>query len=115
MANLIDFLTSVQNLVKAFNAFTQSNIQLSGAANTKNLSETTLIKTGTGRIATLSVTTAGTAVGGLYDSATQGGATSATLLVVVPMDVGVFPINMAYQNGLVYVPGLGQTAAICYT
>ena len=115
MANLIDFLTSVQNLVKAFNSFTQSNIQLSGASNTKNLSSALLIKTGTGRIATVSVTTAGTAVGGLYDSATQGGATSATLLVVVPMEVGVFPINMTYQDGLVYVPGLGQSAAIGYT
>ena len=70
MASLDDVLTSLQNIVKAFNSFSQSNIQLSGTTNTQNLSATTLIKTGSGRMLTISVTTAGTTVGGLYDSAT---------------------------------------------
>jgi hypothetical protein len=115
MASLSDILTTSQNIVRAFNSFSQSNIDLSGQKNTLNLSTTTLVKTGSGRIATLSITTAGTASGGLFDAATVDAATSANLLVVVPDAIGVFAVNMTYQNGLVYIPGTGQTAAICYT
>ena len=115
MASLSDILTTAQNIVRAFNTFTQSNVQLSGSTNTFNLSNTTSIKAGSGRIVTVSVTTGGTTVGGLYDAANATGATSDTLLIVVPTTVGVYPVNMTYQNGLVFIPGGGQSAAICYT
>ncbi len=115
MASLDDVLTSLQNIVKAFNSFSQSNIQLSGTTNTQNLSATTLIKTGSGRMLTISVTTAGTTVGGLYDSATIDAANQNNLLIVVLNGVAFAPVNMTFQNGLVYIPGTGQTVAICYT
>lgn len=115
MASLDDVLTTMQNVVKAFNSFTQSNLQLSGTTNSQNLTTTTLLKSGSGRIVTVSVTTAGTTVGGLYDSATIANANATNLLIVVESTIGVSLVNMTYQNGLVYIPGASQAAAICYT
>ena len=115
MANLSDFLTTMQNVVKAFNSFAQSNIELAGNKNTLNLSASTQVKTGAGRILAVSITTAGTTVGGLYDAATIGAIGPTNLLIVVPTTVGVSSYNLTFQYGLVYVPGAGQHAAFGYT
>jgi hypothetical protein len=115
MANLSDFLTTMQNVVKAFNSFSQSNIELTGNKNTLNLSTTVQIKTGSGRVMAASITTGGTTVGGLYDAASIGAIGPTNLIIVVPTDVGFFNLNMTFQYGLVYVPGAGQHAAFGYT
>jgi hypothetical protein len=115
MASLLDAVTVLQNIVKAFNNFTYSNVQLSGSSNTQNLTAMTLVKNTTGRILAVSVNTAGTTTGGLYDAATTAAANSTNLLVTVPNTVGVFTANMTFKNGLVYIPGTAQATAICYS
>jgi hypothetical protein len=86
-----------------------------GRQSTNGLSANTQIKVGSGRLARVSVTTAG-AAGSLYDSANlNAGITAANLIGVVPATVGVYLFDWPFYNGLVYEPGAAQVASITYS
>jgi len=72
-----------------------------------------LVQTGFVRLTGYSVTTAG-APGQLCDAATLPGALSSTVVGIVSASVGYFPVDMVFTNGLVYLPGSGQIAALFY-
>lgn len=79
-----------------------------------NLSADTVVKSVKGRIAKVSVLTAGSAPGFIYDAATVGTASAANLLAAVPNVVGVYDIDMPAATGIVYVHGTAQVVAISY-
>ena len=79
-----------------------------------NLTTSTLVKAGHGRIARVSVLVAGSGAGSVNDSATTGGAATANEIAVIPATVGVYQIDFPYTNVLVVVPGTGQTVAVSY-
>ena len=78
------------------------------------MSASTLVFAGPGRLARVSVTTAG-AADALDDSATVGGIGTANQIGVVPAVVGVYFFDWPCLNGLVYAPDTGQIASVSFT
>ena len=79
----------------------------------KNLSASTVLKTGNGMVYNVSVITAG-AQGALHDCATTGAAAASNQIAAVPAVAGTVVVNMPFFDGLVYVPGAAQVASIGY-
>ena len=79
------------------------------------LTAPTQVKTGQGRLLTVSVIVAGTAAGAAYDSAsTAGGNTAANQLVAIPNQIGTYTFGGQFFAGLVVTPGTGQTVAVVF-
>ena len=84
-----------------------------GASTSLNVAASSVIQTGAGRVGRVSVIVAG-AAGALYDSATAASAVAANEIAVIPATQGNIAIDMPFTNGLVYIPGASQVAAISY-
>jgi hypothetical protein len=116
-ASTTALLTALQNVVTALNSQTQATLSIAGLTVATAISAATVVKTAAGRVCRVSVTTAGSAVGHIYD-ANQLGVTTKPLWVIPeaaqpngePFDVG---IPAAY--GVLVVPGTGQTVAVSYS
>lgn len=79
-----------------------------------NVSANTLVKSVGGRVAKVNVTTAGSTTGGIYDSATIGGAGASNLVAVIPNTVGNYTIDFPCKNGIVFQTGTGMVVSISY-
>jgi hypothetical protein len=111
--SLSDLLTAVKNLVTGVNALTQTYLNVEGAQNFAGITSPTVIKASSGRVARISVTTAGSATGTVYDGAALGATTKP--LYVIPNTVGVVKVNLPTSFGLLVVPGTGQEVAGSYS
>ena len=87
--------------------------QTGGVKTALGVSASTVIKAAPGRIARVSVTTAG-AAGAIYDSLTVAGVGASNLIATIPATVGVYAIDFSVTNGIVYVPGVSQVASFSY-
>ena len=112
MASTDDLLTAQKGFVTATNNSTQTMLQVNGISPAYGLTATTVVKTGAGRLAKVSIIVAGSANGTAYD-ATSASVTTAPIYMI-PMTVGVVEVNMPFQNGLVVAPGSGQTVSVSY-
>lgn len=113
MANLSDILTTAQNIPTAINALATTYLKVQGNQNAADISTTTLVSSSPGRVATVVVSTAGSAVGHIYDqSATTP---TARVLFVIPMTVGINVVNMPASYGILVVPGSGQVVTVSYS
>jgi len=112
-ASLSDILTTAKNLVTAVGTAFQNYLNAQGSASVSNISAAILVKQGAGRVATVVVTTAGSAPGSVYD----GNSTASTTnkIYVIPNTVGVQVVNMPVNLGINVVPGTGQVVAISYS
>lgn len=113
MTSLTDILTTSKNIVTALNQLGQTYLQVEGAKLASGITAATLVQTGQGRVARVSVVVAGSAAGAVYD-ATDASATT-NQIAVLPTTVGVIEINLPVNNGIVVAPGTGQTIAISYS
>lgn len=87
-----------------------------GTATTLNITAATIIKSSPGRVWTVSVLVAGSAAGGVYDNTLTTGNTVANQVGVIPNTAGPVNFNaMPTANGIVVVPGTGQTLAISWS
>lgn len=91
-----------------------------GAASTKlDITAATLVKSGAGRLWSISTIVNGSTIGTANDSATTGGAAVANQLCQIDDTSGdslkTFPGGFPFTNGLVIVPGTGQTLVCSYT
>ena len=68
MASLDDILTASKNVVTAINNVAQTYLNVQGAKSQSNVTAATLVKSGSGRIASISVLTAGITAGHIYDT-----------------------------------------------
>jgi hypothetical protein len=122
MANIDDLVTVQKNGVVAINALTatleafraiyQSFV---GDKTFLGASESSLVATGAGRLVNLVVSVTGATAGSVHDSATVQGATAANVIAVIPATPGITQINVPYSDGLVLLPGAGQTVSITYS
>ena len=78
-----------------------------------NIAASTVVKAGVGRLARVSVITAG-AAGTVNDCATVGAAAIGNQIGVIPATVGIYYFDWPYFNGLTYVLGAGQVIAVSY-
>lgn len=113
MATLSDVLTSIQNLVVAFNGVNDGITSQVPHFTSGQMVASTLILPGFVRVTGISVVTAGSA-GGLYDAQSIAAATADTQVYAVPATAGFLPVQMVFTRGVVYIPGAGQVAAVFY-
>lgn len=111
--SLDDILTAAKNIVTAINGAAQTYLSVNGNQIAGNITATTLIKSGAGRIATCSIVVAGNTTGTIYD----GASTSATTLPLftIPDTLGIVTVNLPVLNGIVVTPGTGQTVSIGFS
>lgn len=115
MASLDDILTTQKNGVVALGNIAQINKRVAGTNTSSALTASTQVNVGPARLVSLSVIVAGSAAGGVYNSATTGGAGTGNQICAIPNTVGVFQIGAELTAGIVVTPGSGQTVAVTYT
>lgn len=119
MASLDDILTTQKNGVVALNNVFNALSILNPTATSATVTAPTLIVAGRGRLLSFSVVIAGSGAGTVHNAGappgTPNGNTAANALVATPATVGVYPVNMIFTNGLLIVPGTGQSINVTYS
>jgi hypothetical protein len=113
MSSLSDILTTAKNIVTAISQLGQTYLSVEGSQITTNITSATLVLSGQGRIARVSVIVAGSGAGSIYDASSASATTDK--LWTIPTTVGITEINLPVNNGIVVAPGSGQTVAISYS
>ena len=114
MAALDDILTTQKNGVVAINSYVNAVNFHSGTLNSKELSSSTVVKSSSGWVATVSVIVVGTSQGYLYDSNSTSSLTN-NRIYAVPNTLGIYQIQMPFATGLTFVPGTNSVVAIGYS
>ena len=114
-ASTTDILTAIKNIVTALNAESQAYLNVQGQANSSAITTATVVKSSAGRICSVSVITAGSATGMVYDSAVAGVTTKP--LYVIPNAVALAPyvVNLPASFGITVVPGASQKVTVSYS
>lgn len=113
MASLSDILTTAKNIATAINGVAQTYVAVQGAKISQNITTSLVVSAAPGRLATVSVTTAGTTTGTIYDAAATGITTRP--IYTIPNTVGVVFVNLPLAYGAVIVPGTGQAVTVSYS
>jgi hypothetical protein len=112
-ASLSDILTAAKNIVTATNNSARQTLLLAGAQVDAGISANRSILNGQGRLVTVSVTTAGSTTGTIYD---VNGLTSNNLpLYTIPMAVGTYQVGLPCNFGLLVTPGTGMVVTVSYS
>lgn len=115
-ASLSDLLTAVQHVASNIAQAAQTYLAVNGQQSRSGIaasSGSVLLKQGSGRVAYVNVTIAGTTVGGLVDS--NSAAATSPVMAVIPDTVGSYFINLPFNLGLVVVPGAGMTVSVSWS
>lgn len=115
MASLDEIINVAQNIVQAINGAAQTYLQAAGVSSYENVTASTLIKKGQGRICRVSVLTAGSTTGLVHDAASTALTTTNNRLAVLGNTVGIVEIQMPFDDGLVIIPGTGQEVSVSYS
>lgn len=113
MTSLSDILTAAKNIVTALNQMGQTFMEVEGQSVASGIASTTIVKSGQGRIARISVVAAGTETGMVYDADRTSDTSSPIFLI--PMLEGVTVINMPVDSGIIVSPGIDQVVSISYS
>jgi hypothetical protein len=108
-----DILTAAKNVVTAINQLGQTYLQVQGSKLFSSITAATLVQSGQGRLARVSVVVAGSSAGSIYDANASTATTNKVW--VIPNTVGVTDVNLPVNNGIVVAPGTGQTVVISYS
>lgn len=108
-----DLLTALKNAVNAINSAAQTYLVVNGVTDLAGIAVATVVKSSNGRVATVSITTAGSAPGVIYDASNTSDTTRP--LYAIPNTIGVVHLNMPAQYGIVVAPGTGQVICVAYS
>ena len=114
-ASLDDILTTQKNGVVAINLYSNTLLRGQGASTSTTVTASTLVVTGRGYIVNYSVVVAGSAEGGLYNASSTGAVAASNQLCATQKVLGVYPVGQVFTNGLVIVPGTGQSINVTYS
>jgi len=85
------------------------------AGSALNIAAATVIKDAPGSIVTVSVVTAGSSTGGVYDFAATTGYGAAEQVGTIPEAVGTYPFySFPCFTGILVVPGTGQVLSVSF-
>lgn len=115
MASLDDILTTQKNGVIALNNLFSAISFPNPAFTSATVTAPTLILTGAGRLLSFAVVVAGSGTGTIHNAGALAGNTAANALVATPATIGVYPVSMIFSNGLLIVPGTGQSINVTYS
>lgn len=79
-----------------------------------NISAATVIKSGSGHIFLVSVITAGSTAGGVYDNDKTDGHGVADQVYCIPNVLGMYHVDFPCHKGIVIAPGAGQVVAVAF-
>ena len=113
MASLDDMLTTAKNIVTAINGVSQTYLNVNGSRISTTITAATLLKTGSGRVAMVSIIVGGSGSGTIYD--TNNATLTNNPIFTIPDTPGIIFINLPVVNGIVVVPGAGQTVSVSYS
>lgn len=114
--SISDVLTTLKNLVAALNFAAQSFNNVNGLSTKEAITAPTVLKTSSGRVCAVSIITAGSSTGLIYDSASVH-TTSAPLWVIpeaAKTDGQPYVVNMPVDSGILVVPGTGQSVSVSW-
>src|SRR5260370_42652924 len=116
-ASQSDILTALKNQVVATTTLAQQYTQQTPSFTSGQITSSvfgTLVQSGFVRLLGISIVSAGTALGGLYDSATNnpGAGQQIGVLLTTP---GWTSTQMIFLNGLVAKPSTGQIVSLHYS
>jgi hypothetical protein len=118
MASTDDILSAQKNGVQAINNLAQVTKNIVGAVSSGTISATTYIPTTYGWIGKISIITAGSTNGTIYDASSTASASSSNALVTIPSTATagtIVTVNMPVTNGLVITPGTGMVLVVSYS
>ena len=117
MATIDDLVTVQKNGVIGINNIAQTLAYINGKITSTTVSSTTLIVTGAGRIVSYSITVKGSTAGTIYNATDilVTPATGALVVTTAAQEVGVYPVGLHFSNGLVVMPGTGQSINVTYS
>lgn len=107
-------ITTAQNLVQAMYAVSNTLNSVLGQANYPAIAANTLVLTGQGRVCMVSVTTAGSATGTIYD-ANNLMDTSRPIWTIPTTITNPLWVNIPVGYGIVVAPGTGQVLTVTYS
>lgn len=113
MADLQQILSAAINVVQSVNALGQTYLAVQGAKNMANITSPTVVLPAPGRIAQISVTTAGNSTGTIYDSASLTNTTRPVYHVA--NTTGIQVVNLPLSYGILAVPGGNMTITVSYS
>jgi hypothetical protein len=115
VSSLSDVITVAKNINSAITSLASTYLSVQGLQSFPALppATTTLVKSSAGRLCVVSVTTAGSAVGTIYDSAST--ATLTRPIYIIPNTVGVYVVNIPTSYGIAVATGAGQVVTVSYS
>lgn len=113
MASISDIFSSAQNIVKALSNIGTTFLQVQGNQVETGISAATVVSVRQGRLARISVVTAGSSAGVAYDAIATGITTSP--IAAIPNTVGIIDVNLPVDNGIVIAPGTGQVVTVSFS
>jgi len=115
MASLSDILTAQKNGVVAINNVALTNQRGLGTATSVTVTSSTLLFTGKGYLVNVSVVVAGSTAGLIYDSNSTSTTPANRAMAAAPATLGVYKLGQIFNNGLVVVPGTGQSLNVTFS
>ena len=112
-ASLSDLLSTAKNIVLALSTLANNYLNVQGQINYPNITAPTVVKASGGRIALISVTTAGSTPGVIYDSSSASSTTYP--MAAIPEAVGITACSIPTSYGIFVVPGSGQSVTLVYS
>ena len=113
MASLDDMLTTAKNVVTAINGLAQTYLAVNGSRISPDITAATLLKIGSGRVAMVSIIIGGSNSGTIYD--TNNASLTNNPIFTIPDTPGIIFVNLPVVNGIVVVPGTGQTVSVSFS
>lgn len=114
-ASLDDLLSAQKNGVIAINNLARTTLRGQGSQTSATVTSATLIYAGAGYLVNFAVVVAGTGDGAINNAVSTNAAAANNVLCTTTTTVGVYPVGQAFTNGLVIVPGTGQSINVTYS
>jgi hypothetical protein len=114
-ASLDDIFTTQKNGVVAINNVSQTAQRAQGKQTSSTVTSATLVIEGSGYLVNFAVVVAGSAAGTINNANAIASAAATNALCATPATVGIYQTGQIFTNGLVIVPGTGQSINITYS
>ena len=113
MDSLDDILTAGKNIASSLSSAAQAMLLVKGQQTISGIAANTVIYSGTGRLVSVEVTSAGSGSGMVYDS--NSTSSTAYPLFSIPASVGIYRANLPVGYGISVAPGTGQVVNVVYS
>lgn len=108
-------LSSLLQSMQAINGISQTGLFLSGNTTSPAVAASVVLSTQAGWVANVQVTVPGHTLGYLYNCQTVGAIAPSNALMPILNSLGTQKGGFVFNQGLVAVPGSGQTVSVTYS